>query len=141
MEKRDFNSPEDYELDAGRESPALETPVAPGILMGNWVNTNPGTRGIVKLSIAVSGASPTAHLYGACTPNPCDWGAVKAITYSPEVASPRATAFTALYTFAFKDVIVAGHLEGQFLVVEVFNRFKDGSRRYDYYGRETFRRA
>ena len=138
-----FNSPEDLEPETNRElERSFEKAVFPGVLVGNWVNVNPGTRGIVKLSIGTAaGPTTTVHLYGACTPTPCDWGSVKGVSYSSEVASPRAMAFTALYSFAFKDAIVTGHLEGQLLVVEVYNRFKDASGRSDYFDKETFHRA
>ena len=142
MEKKEFNTPEDFDFEANRElQKDFGKAPLPGGLVGSWVNVNPGTRGLVKLSIGTAGATTTVHLYGACTPTPCDWGAVNAVAYSTDVASPRAIAFTAQYVFAFKDAIVAGHLEGQYLVVETFNRFKDGSSRFDYYGRETFRRG
>jgi hypothetical protein len=141
--KREFNTPEDFDLEASRElEKGFEKQmVFPGPLIGGWVNTNPGTRGIVKLTIGAPGTPTTVHLFGACTPTPCDWGTVRGVAYSTDVGSSRAVSFTALYAFPFKDTFVAGHLEGQLLILELFNHFKDNSGRFDYYGREAFRRG
>lgn len=146
--KHEFNSPEDL---APTEEPkpeisrdlegAFKQLVSPGTLLGSWVNVNPATRGIVKLIIGFTPGATSVHVFGACVPTPCDWGTVKGISYSTDVSSPRATAFTAHYVVPFKDTEIAGHLEGVFLVVESFNHFKDGSGRFDYYTRETFRRG
>ncbi|MGD0902723.1 MAG: hypothetical protein ABR924_07240 [Terracidiphilus sp.] len=42
-------------------------------LDGDWVNVDPRTRGIVEIVIA----GKKVHPYGACHPNPCDWGGIE----------------------------------------------------------------
>jgi hypothetical protein len=76
--------------------------------------------------------------FGACTPRPCDWGAVPGLAYAANVSATGAVAFSARYEFDFKEVIVTGVLDSGSLRVETFNHFTDGSGRSDYYTRGYF---
>ncbi|HEU4730972.1 MAG TPA: hypothetical protein VFT22_23925 [Kofleriaceae bacterium] len=147
-----FNSPQDlehveprYALPAGVSEKAFfeatKLAVFPGALLGNWVNVNPGTRGIVRIALQLSGATFQVHPFGACVPTPCDWGTQPGIAYAANVSSTVPVAFSAMFPAGFKDTIVVGHLENNLLVVETFNHFKDGSARSDYYAREVFHRG
>ena len=42
-------------------------------IMGQWVNTDPHTKGITKL---IFPSSTTIHAYGKCNPTDCDWKVV-----------------------------------------------------------------
>jgi hypothetical protein len=107
-------------------------------LIGKWENCNKSTRGIVRVELGASGTTLTVHVFGACTPTPCDWGVVRGLAYSENVSSADAVAFSANYKFSFKETIVTGHLNAGCLVVETYNHFTDGSGRCDYYSREIF---
>ena len=124
-------------LDVLKEAAGL-TP-SPIDLLGTWVNIDSHTGGIVKIVLGWTNALQV-HAFGACVPNPCDWGVVAGHTYGANVSSGRAIAFSAAYQFNFKSTIVTGSLQGGMLVVEVFDHFTDNSGRYDYYSRLTFRR-
>src|SRR5579871_353978 len=102
-------------------------------LVGTWTNVDPSTRGIVKAMIAVSGTGINVHLYGACSPTPCDWGTVHGLTYSNNVSGASAVAFSAMYNFGFKQTIVTGHLSGVQLTLETYDTFLDGSGRSAYF--------
>jgi hypothetical protein len=106
-------------------------------LLGTWNNVNHATRDIVKIVIASSGTGITVHAYGACSPTPCDWGAVAGLDYAASVSSSPAVAFSAQYRFSFSQVILVGHLQGKNLLVESFTHFTDGSGRSDYYITDT----
>jgi hypothetical protein len=107
--------------------------VAPTPIVGTWVNCDHATRGLVRLMIAASGKEITVHGFGACSPNPCDWGVVNGLVYAANVTSNTAVGFTATYNFSFKQTVVIGHLMNGALIVETFDHFTDASGRADYY--------
>jgi len=57
-------------------------------MLGDWNNVNPNTRGLVRISIVETAGTIEVHVWGACHPDPCDWGAVKATPYAPNVDTP-----------------------------------------------------
>lgn len=135
--KNEFRAPSDI-LEAecerlGITAPPATVVVAATPLVGTWVNCDHNTRGLVRLMIAASGNEITVHAFGACQPTPCDWGVVNGMIYAENVTSVPAVAFTATYTFAFKQTVVIGHLFNGSLVVESFDHFTDKSGRADYY--------
>ena len=107
--------------------------VAVNPLVATWVNCDHQTRGLVRLVIAASGKEITVHGFGACTPNPCDWGVAPGIAYAANVTASPANAFTATFSFGFKQTVVVGHLLEGALLVETFDHFTDNSGRSDYY--------
>jgi hypothetical protein len=117
----------------GITAPHVSLVVASLPLVGTWMNCDHATRNLVRVMIAANGNEITVHAFGACTPNPCDWGQVNGIVYADNVAASPAVAFTASYTFAFKVTNIVGHLENGALFVETFDHFTDNSGRADYY--------
>jgi len=106
----------------------LATPI-----LGTWVNGDHQTRGLVRLMITAAGNEVMIHGFGACSPTPCDWGAVNGLIYADNVTATPAVAFTAVYNFSFKQTTVIGHLFHGALLVETFDHFTDKSGRADYY--------
>jgi hypothetical protein len=104
-------------------------------LVGKWNNCDKNTRGLVRLVLGTKGSTLTVQGFGACTPTPCDWGVVEGIAYAENVSATVAIAFSARYDFSFKETIVVGHLDNGTLIVETFDKFKDGSGRSNYYSR------
>lgn len=109
-------------------------------LLGRWLNCDKNTRGLVRVNLGNRRGVLTVHPFGACHPNPCDWGTVKGLAYSEGVSLIDAVAFTANFKFSFKETIVTGHLCEGCLVVETYSHFTDGSGRCDYYSRDCFYR-
>jgi hypothetical protein len=99
------------------------------------VQLRSATRGIIKLVITAAGLGVKVHAFGACTPTPCDMGAVHGSIYADSVSSSTAVAFNAHYKFSFKETTVSGHLEGASLILETFDHFTDGSGRSNYYSK------
>jgi hypothetical protein len=112
--------------------------VSPAALLGTWAACNRLTRDLVRVVIAAAGPAITVHVFGACTPTPCDWGAINGTAYAADVSSAAAIAFTAQYKFDFKTTIVTGLLDQGSLIVETYNTFTDGSGRSNYYTRGYF---
>lgn len=103
-------------------------------LTGKW-NACDKTQGVVRVVLGTKGSTLTVQVFGNCVPTPCDWGVVAGIAYGESVVATEAIAFTAVYDSGFKDVIVTGLLDNGTLIVETFNKFKDGSGRANYYSR------
>jgi hypothetical protein len=117
----------------GLSKDLLVKAIVPAPIVATWVNCDHATRGLVRLMIAPKGNEITVHAFGACSPTPCDWGVVNGLVYAPNVTSNTAIAFTATYTFSFKQTVIVGHLMNGALIVETFDHFTDGSGRADYY--------
>jgi hypothetical protein len=109
---------------------ALAT-VSPAPLVGTWTNST--SNNIVKAVITDTGGKFDVNLYGACSPSPCNWGAVQATPYAATVSGGAAVAFSANYSFSFSTVIVVGHLQGTDLILETLTHFTDDSGRADFY--------
>lgn len=107
--------------------------VSPLPLVGTWMNVDHATRGLIRMMIAANGNEITVHGFGACVPNPCDWGQVNGLVYADNVTSIPAVAFTATYTFGFKVTNIVGRIQCGALFVETFDHFTDNSGRADYY--------
>jgi hypothetical protein len=109
---------------------------------GDWVNIDPASRSLAKISVAVSGANVTIHPWGSCTPL-CDWGVLPATPYAPNVSTSITTTTKTMLaeynTPAIKHVIEV-ELAGDVLIVETFVRFTDGSGRSSYTMTDKFRR-
>lgn len=110
---------------------------------GDWTNIDTNTGGITKLSIAVSGTSATVHAWGKCVPTDCDWGAVSAYPFAPDVSSDlasQAQALMAIFDAGFKETTLFIKPQGNRLSVESYTRFKDNSGRSNYGSRDQFQK-
>jgi hypothetical protein len=135
--KPEFRAPSDI-LEKEVERLKLALPKAAVVvnaqpILGTWVNCDHQTRGLVRLMITAAGNEVKIHGFGACSPTPCDWGAVNGLIYADNVTAIPAVAFTAVYNFGFKQTTVVGHLLKGSLMVETFDHFTDNSGRADYY--------
>ena len=108
---------------------------------GDWVNTNSATKSLVRLVIR----GTEVHPFGACHPNPCDWGELGAVAYSPNVgadAQRSAEALVATRHTSYSEVIlVLEPTRDHGLRVSTFTRFTDNSGRSPYTLTEVFRRG
>jgi hypothetical protein len=110
---------------------------------GNWVNTDPNTRGNTKLSIEVNGTNVMLQAWGACSPTDCDWGKVVAYPYTASVSNNQANtsdALSAIFTTGFSQTLMIVKQSGNQLKAEIFTRFTDGSGRSNYHNTYTFNR-
>ncbi len=119
-------------------------------LIGTWVNIDLATGGIPAFIITKdpAGVGLTIQAFGACVPTWCDWGIVKCVPYAENVSATLAEAFTAFYDPGYAETIVTGvrlliprYEEYNFMTVNSFTVFKDGSARTDYYATDYFLRA
>jgi hypothetical protein len=117
----------------GISLPKVPLAVVATPILGTWVNCDHQTRGLIRIMITAAGNEINLHAFGACSPTPCDWGQVNGLVYADNVTATPAVAFTAVYTFAFKQTTLVGHLRNGALMVESFDHFTDKSGRADYY--------
>lgn len=109
---------------------------SPARFLGNWSNTNRSTRNIVRVEVT---GDNKIHLFGACTPTPCDMGKVPLVTYGRNVSDTNHMAATAQYSFGFKKMTVIAKVLGPSrLYLETYSEFTDGSGRQNYWMGETF---
>jgi len=132
--KSEFRAPSQVAPSEGQQA----APISPAPLVGTWIDKT--SNNVVKAVITDSGGKLQVNLYGACSPTPCNWGAVAAIPYAATVSGGAAVAFSANYSFSFSTVIVVGHLAGAQLVLETLTHFTDGSGRADFYVSENMTR-
>ena len=106
-----------------------QSPVVTNDMNGTWFNVDAKTRGLVQIEIKGN----KIHPYGACHPDPCDWGVLKAKSFAQTVDSGLAVALLAKQNTGFSHVEITLSLErdGR-LRAEVFTHFTDGSGRADY---------
>jgi hypothetical protein len=119
--------------------PSAALDVSP--LVGTWVNTNSATGGISKIVLTKSGSELLLRVLGACVPEPCDWGEVRANFFADTPGSSEASSFTASYDFDFMSLRLFTYVVKGVLVVITFNVFHDDSGRSNYFGKEFFFRA
>ena len=101
-------------------------------IAGTWVNVDPATRGLTKLVIFPSGSEFLVRGYGQCSPSDCDWGFTQLHPGGHSVSDAESDYAIATYDFGFKETTIMVHLEGDQLMVETYNVFKDGSGRKHY---------
>ena len=107
-------------------------------IAGTWINFDRQTRGTLRVIVTGGNDGLQVHILGACSPEPCDWGAVPASAFAESVSADRAVGFRAFYDFGFLETMVAAYLNQRLLVVDTYNQFRDGSGRSPYFLRDHF---
>jgi hypothetical protein len=106
--------------------------------VGSWFNSSRTTGEIVRLDIARRGDRLALQVFGAGEPDPIPWPEATAIPYASALGSREVTAFEAHCDLGFMETHLAANLKYGTLVIQSYNRFKDGSGRDCYFTREFF---
>ena len=114
--------------------------IAPGPLVGTWLNTNSATQGITRTILAIKGQQITLRIFAAGDPT-LDWGETDASVFATDTSSTEAMAFSAFYDFGFMETQLQSHVRQGVLIIAKFDRFKDNSGRSNYFSKEFFYRA
>jgi hypothetical protein len=107
-------------------------------LAGTWVNFDRKTQGIARIVVTGGNIGLRVHAFGACSPEPRDWGAVPASAFAGSVSASHAVGFCAFYDLGFVETMLAAYLNKRLLVVDAYNQFRDGSGRSRYFLRDHF---
>jgi len=110
-------------------------------LLGTWINTNPSSRDVAKLTVSQEDGVLYVRIFGSGSPSLLDWGNVPIGTvYVRDVNSAEPMAFDAQYDLGFMDILVQANFSLGLLVLACFNSFKDHSGRNNYFSRDFFHR-
>lgn len=123
------------------EQPGTGSAIAPGPLLGTWLNTNSATRGIASALLLRKGAEIVVRIVAAGISGPCDWGEAPASLFAADTSSAEAMAFSAFYDFGFMETQLQAHVRQGVLIIAKFDRFKDNSGRSNYFSKEFFYRS
>lgn len=116
-----------------------------GDFTGNWVNQDPSTNNLSKVSVQLSGGGLRVEGWGSCHPSDCDWGQVPGVGYSETVGGdPAMDALEVVATFhsGFSEsMLLLRGRPGDTLSYALYTRFTDSSGRRPYVARGTLRRG
>jgi hypothetical protein len=111
---------------------------------GTWTNVNSNTRDIVRIQLDAAGPNVTVHVWGACSPTPCDWGAKGGVSYSNSVSESAANNtedISVVFPQGFATTTLVIRPDGpEKIVVTSLTQFTDGSGRDNYTDVEVFER-
>ena len=113
---------------------ALDISALPGV----WINSNPDTHGIARIVVSESDGNPSLRAYAIGPDSLIDWGTTELAVFAPTPISRVAAGFTCLFDFGFAETELQGMIMKGLLVLAQIHRFKDGSKRVDYFLREYF---
>jgi hypothetical protein len=115
--------------------------IHPEPLLGTWLNTNIGTRGIASAILTHKDGQIVLRIVAAGDPEPADWGETAASLFAADASSSEAMAYSAFYDFGFMETQLQAHVRQGVLIIAKFDRFKDNSGRANYFSKEFFYRA
>ena len=104
---------------------------------GTWTSSDPGTRGVARLDLAVRGGELVGRIWGGGANGPVDWGPSRARElYADAVTSRTGAGFLLRYDHGFLTSHVEANLKLGVAVLCVYQSFRDASGRQDYFFRE-----
>ena len=111
-------------------------------LIGEWLNTDPDTRGIAAIVIEQREGYLSVGLKGAGDDGLIEWPKARATPLAnlEEEAGQRALALSAQFDLGFMKVAAYFRVNKGVLVIVLFVTFQDGSGRSNYVNREFFSR-
>lgn len=136
-----FEYKQSSDLNPELTDPATKT-LSAGKLIGQWVNTDPGTRGLAEIRIEQTGEEFKVSTVGVGPEGPIDWPAARAeaLANLEEEAGQRALALAVTFHFDFMSVEAYLRVNKGVLVIVHFSKFRDASGRSSYVNREFFYR-
>jgi hypothetical protein len=109
-------------------------------LAGRWVNTNAHGRGVCEFQIDIDDGRVKLRPFSMAGKSFCAWGTAEAdLICGSSADSTTAMSFTAPFEHGPYHAEFQGNVNLGLLVVASFNRV--GGERYDYFGREFYRRG
>ncbi len=121
-----------------RTRPEESGPIDLSGLTGTWVNSNPDTSGVARMVVTQSGGDLSLRVYAIGPDGLIDWGTTDIHVFTSSPSSRAAAGFTCLYDFGFVETQLQAMILKGLIVLAQLHRFKDGSKRADYFVREYF---
>jgi hypothetical protein len=107
-------------------------------LVGSWFNTNPASGEIANLTISEREGGLLLNIEATGPPERIAWPETPAIPYVASLDSAEVMGFEAHCDFGFMETHLAANIKHGVLVMQSYNRFKDGSGRGAYFTRDFF---
>lgn len=105
---------------------------------GNWINSNPDTNGIARLTVTEEQGSLSLQVFAIGPDGLVDWGMAPLSIFAAGPASQTGAGFTCVFDFGFAETRLQGMIMKGLLVLAQFHSFKDESGRTGYFVREYF---
>src|SRR5689334_15576114 len=129
----DFRANDNHGMGAGSTPPLDLTGI-----VGSWFNTNHETREIARLMVGEHDGMLVLNIEGAGLGERISWPETPALPYGEGPGTAEAAGFEAHRDFGFMETHLAANLKYGVMVIQSYNRFKDGSGRPPYFTREFF---
>jgi hypothetical protein len=107
-------------------------------LPGVWINSNPNTNGIARMVMSESEGKLSLQVFAVGPNGLIDWGNTEVKVFAGLPNSRVAAGFTCSFDFGFAETELQGMIMKGLLVLAQFHRFKDDSKRADYFVREYY---
>ena len=108
-------------------------------LPGVWINSNPNTNGIARMVMTENDGELSLQVFAVGPEGSIDWGTTTNVKVFAGLPDSRVAAgFTCSYDFGFAETELQGMIMKGLLVLAQFHRFKDDSKRVDYFVREYY---
>ena len=121
-------------LQSNRASIAMDTQALPGV----WINSNPNTSGIARMVMSESDGKLSLQVFAVGPDGLIDWGNARVKVFAGVPTSNVGAGFTCNFDFGFAETELQGMIMKGLLVLAQFHRFKDTSKRADFFVREYF---
>lgn len=111
-------------------------------LLGDWVNSKPGTDHIARVSVSERDGELVIRVYGSAVAEPgelVDWGEAGATPYVV-TGGTEVAGFHARYEIGSVHTALAANEKLGILVIQSYTSFHDDSGRLSHYSREFFHR-
>lgn len=113
---------------------AMDLQALPGV----WINSNPNTTGIARMVMSEADGKLSLQVFAVGPDGPIDWGSTDVRVFAGVPTSRVGAGFTCDFDFGFAETELQGMIMKGLLVLAQFHRFKDDSKRADFFVREYF---
>ncbi len=107
-------------------------------IVGSRFNTNQETREIARLMVSERDGMLVLNIEGAGLSERISWSESLGVPYAEGPGSAEVTGFETHCDYGFMEMHLAADLKYSVMVIQSYNRFKDGSGRPPYLTREFF---
>jgi len=107
-------------------------------MCGTWVNTNPDTNGITRMVISADEGQVSLQAFAVGPDGLIDWGVTRLQLFASTPVSRQSAGFSGAYDFGFVEIQLDAMIMKGLIVLGQIHRFKDDSRRADFFVREYF---
>ena len=120
------------------EITGLDTPLDIQALPGVWINSNPNTSGIARMVMSESDGKLSLQVFAVGPDGLIDWGSSEVKVFAGLPTSKVGAGFSCSFDFGFAETELQGMIMKGLLVLAQFHRFKDNSKRADFFVREYY---